>query len=88
MAKKLIPKFKSEDEERAFWAKNDAVDYFDELDFEPAFPNLRPSTEVISLRLPKELLDRIKTEAYRRDIPYQSYMKVKLDEVFGRPARL
>jgi predicted DNA binding CopG/RHH family protein len=83
MKKKLkkIPKFKSEDEAREFWAKADSTEY---LDWSKAkkvsFPNLKPSTETISLRLPKGLLVDIKKLANRNDVPYQSLMKVLLFE--------
>lgn len=78
---KRIPKFKSEDEERDFWAKNDLSDYFDyfkpvELDLS----KLKPTTESISLRLPAYLLMRIKEIANSRDVPYQSLMKIFLAE--------
>ena len=78
---KLIPKFKNEDEERDFWATHDTTEYFDtskpvELDL----ANLRPSTETISLRLPKYLLARIKEIANFKDVPYQSLMKIFLAE--------
>lgn len=77
-----MPKFKSEDEERDFWATHDATDYFDMAKAvrNPVFPNLRPSTKSISLRLPEYLLDRIKQLANARDVPYQSLMKVFLAE--------
>ena len=76
---KTIPKFKTEDEERDFWAKADTSLYFDFSKFERArFPNLKMSTETISLRVPKSLLDDIKIEANKRDVPYQSLIKVYL----------
>jgi predicted DNA binding CopG/RHH family protein len=83
---KKLPKFASEDAEREFWATHSGVDYldWDKAVINPSMPNLKPSSEVISLRLPLSLLDTIKIEAHQRDIPYQSYIKVKLDEAFGR----
>lgn len=76
-----IPKFKNEDEERNFWAKADTSKYFDYSKFRRAkFPNLKLSTETISLRVPKGLLDDIKVEANRRDVPYQSLIKIYLDK--------
>ncbi|MDD5675009.1 MAG: BrnA antitoxin family protein [Chitinivibrionales bacterium] len=89
---KKIPHFNTEDAEREFWAKADTSEYFD---FSKAkrvtLPNLKPSTEKISLRLPANLLYRIKTLANRSDIPYQSYMKIilseKIQESFGRAKR-
>lgn len=77
MRKKLkIPKFKNEDEERNFWAKLDLSKYFVPSDFESAvFPNLKPSTRPISLRIPSYLLIRIKEQANELNVPYQSLMK-------------
>jgi predicted DNA binding CopG/RHH family protein len=83
MAKKLkpIPKFKNERDERAFWESHDSTDYVDWSKAKRAqFPNLKPSTKSISLRLPVSLLDRIKIEANRRDVPYQSLIKTWLAE--------
>lgn len=78
---KQIPKFKNEDEERDFWAIADSSEYFDyskpiELDLS----DLKYSTESISLRLPSFLLARIKELANKKDVPYQSLMKVFLSE--------
>ncbi|WP_101757972.1 BrnA antitoxin family protein [Oceanicoccus sp. KOV_DT_Chl] len=73
---KAIPKFKTEAEERAFWEKNDSSDYIDWKQARSvAIPNLKPSTKTISLRLPEGLLDSIKIEANKRDMPYQSLIK-------------
>lgn len=78
---KEIPQFKSEDEEREFWSKNDSGDYLDWSKAESVeMPNLKLSTETISLRLPKGLLYRIKTEANKRDMPYQSLIKYWLNQ--------
>lgn len=83
MSKRLeqIPRFASEAEERAFWETHDTVDY---LDWKQArkvrLPNLKPSTKAISLRLPVGLLERIKMAANKRDVPYQSLIKVWLAE--------
>jgi len=78
---KPIPTFTSEDEEREFWATHDTVDY---IDWSRArwvtFPNLKPSTETISLRLPAALLADLKILANKRDVPYQSLLKVFLAE--------
>ena len=77
--KTKIPAFKTEAEERAFWEKHDSSDYVDWSQAKPAsFPNLKPSTTTISLRLPESLLDRIKIEANKRDMPYQSLIKAWL----------
>lgn len=78
---KIIPDFKDEDEEREFWAKADSTEYVDWSKAERAvFPNLKPSTESISLRLPQFLLAEIKQLANKRDVPYQSLMKILLAE--------
>lgn len=78
---KPIPKFASEAEERAFWETHDTTDY---LDWSKArrvkFPNLKLSTKTISLRLPASMLDDIKIAANKRDVPYQSLIKVWLAE--------
>jgi len=83
MARKLkpIPKFATEAEERKFWETHDSSDLVDWSKAERVrFPNLKPSTTAISLRLPKSLLDRIKIAANKRDIPYQSLIKAWLSE--------
>ncbi len=78
---KAIPKFKTEQEEMEFWATHDSTEY---LDWSKAkktnFPNLKYSTESISLRLPSSLLARIKELANEQDVPYQSLMKVYLND--------
>ncbi len=81
MKKKLrvIPRFKNEDEEREFWAKHDSTDYFDLSKAEPViFPNLKPTTESISLRMPGYLLSRIRALATSQGVPYQSLIKIFL----------
>ncbi|EMY71207.1 BrnA antitoxin family protein [Leptospira vanthielii] len=79
--KKKIPKFKSTDEEIEFWDKNDATDFFNFKNSEKiSFPNLKPSTKMISLRLPEALLERLKTLANKNDVPYQSLIKILLSE--------
>ena len=86
MAKQLkpVPKFRSEAQERRFWETHDSTSYVDWSQARPAvFPNLKPSTRSISLRLPVDLLERIKVEANRRDVPYQSLIKVWLKEKTG-----
>lgn len=73
------PTFKTEAEERAFWEIHDSSEYLDWSKAVPGvFPNLKPSTTTISLRLPEALLDRIKIEANKRDMPYQSLIKAWL----------
>ncbi|HEX8272159.1 MAG TPA: BrnA antitoxin family protein [Longimicrobiaceae bacterium] len=75
------PKFESEDEEREFWAEHDSVDYVDwSRARRTVLPNLKPSTRTISLRLPEMMLDELKLLANRRDVPYQSLIKVFLAE--------
>jgi len=78
---KKIPKFRNEKEEKDFWRKNDSTEY---LDFTGAgrvdMPNLKPSTKSISIRLPESLLQRLKVIANKKDIPYQSLIKVYLAE--------
>ncbi|WP_282720347.1 BrnA antitoxin family protein [Halomonas kalidii] len=76
---KKMSEFKTEEEEREFWETHDSSDYVDWSQAEPAsFPKLKPSTKTISLRLPEALLDRIKIEANKRDMPYQSLIKAWL----------
>jgi predicted DNA binding CopG/RHH family protein len=78
---KTVPDFQSEAEERAFWQAHDSTEYVDWSTAERArFPNLKPTTTSISLRLPAHLLDRIRIEAHRRDVPYQSLIKTWLAE--------
>lgn len=78
---KRRPEFASEDEERSFWAGHDTVDFFDwSKSVRAAFPELRPSTATISLRLPASMLDELKALANERDVPYQSLLKVFLAE--------
>jgi len=78
---KPIPEFKNEDEERHFWAENDSSEY---VDWGKArrvvFPNLKPTTRAISLRLPQSMLDELRQLANQRDVPYQSLIKVFLRE--------
>jgi len=78
---KKIPVFNSEEEEREFWATHDSSEFVDWNHSEKiVFPNLKPSTTTISLRLPQYLLDEIKMIAHERDVPYQSLIKVFLKE--------
>ena len=73
---KVIPKFRTEADERAFWEKHDSSDYVDWKQAQAVLlPKLKPSTKTISLRLPEGLLDSIKIEANKRDMPYQSLIK-------------
>ncbi len=78
---KPIPSFANEDEEREFWATHDSTDYVDWSRAERAiFPNLKPSTRTISLRMPESMLDELKLLANKRDVPYQSLIKMFLRE--------
>ncbi|MDD3883633.1 MAG: BrnA antitoxin family protein [Gallionella sp.] len=78
---KPVPSFATESEEREYWEQHDSTEH---LDWSKAkrvtFPNLKPSTKTISLRLPQHLLDSIKAAANSRDVPYQSLIKVWLQE--------
>lgn len=83
--RKRIPRFQTEAEERQFWATHDTTDYLDWSEARRAvFPNLHPSTETISLRLPAPLLADLKALANERDVPYQSLLKVFLAEQVRR----
>lgn len=88
MNTKKIPKFKSEDEEREFWAKEDSTEY---IDWENArkviSPDLKPSLKTISLRLPELMLAELKLLANKRDIPYQSLLKMFLAERIEKELR-
>ena len=79
--KKKIPKFKSENSERRFWADHDSTDFVDWRKAKRAvLPNLKPSVKTISLRLPESMLAELKMLANKRDVPYQSLMKIFLAE--------
>lgn len=81
MVSKKIPKFRNEDEEREFWASADSTGY---VDWDKAkrvvLPELRPSLKTISLRLPESMLEELKLLAHKKDVPYQSLLKVFLSE--------
>jgi len=82
---KPAPRFRSEDAERAYWAKHDVADHFDWARAVVAtLPNLKPSTTTISIRLPEPLLDELKALANERDVPYQSLMKIFLADRIAR----
>ena len=86
--RKGIPPFRSEAEERAFWETHDTSPFVDWGNARVAvFPNLKPSTETISLRLPAALLAELKALANKRDVPYQSLLKVFLAERVDRETR-
>ena len=78
---KELPTFKSEEEERQFWAEHDSTEYVDWSKAKRSvFPNLKPSTKTISLRLPESMLEELKLLANKNDVPYQSLVKVFLSE--------
>jgi predicted DNA binding CopG/RHH family protein len=86
--KKKIPKFKSEKAERAFWAVHDSSDYVDWSKAKKAvFPNLRPTLKSISLRLPESMIDELRVLANKRDVPYQSLLKMFLSERIAKELR-
>lgn len=71
-----IPEFKDEEEERQFWAKLDLAEYYKPQHFEKvSFPNLKPTTRSISIRIPEYILDRVKEKANEMNVPYQSLIK-------------
>ena len=91
--KSVIPKFKSENKERSFWARHDSTEF---IDWKKAkrvvLPNLKPSVKTISIRLPEMMLEELKLLANKRDIPYQSLLKIFLadrlkDEIEHSPSR-
>ena len=72
----VVPKFKNENEEREFWDNISLADYFGPEDFVPvSFPNLKPSSRSISIRIPEYIISEVKMKANRLDIPYQALMK-------------
>lgn len=79
--KKPIPRFSSEEEEQAFWDEHDSTEYVEWSEARPVvLANLQPSTKTISLRLPEHMLEELKLLANKRDVPYQSLLKVFLAE--------
>jgi predicted DNA binding CopG/RHH family protein len=86
---KKIPEFKSPEEEAKFWDEHDSADYIDwSKAKQTVLPNLKSSTESISLRLPSSLLARIKELANEKDVPYQSLMKVYLSDQVKRDLKV
>lgn len=82
---KRKPRFKNEDNERQFWSEHDSTDYIDWSKAERiSLPRLKPSVKIISLRLPEFMLEELKTLANKRDVPYQSLIKVFLSERIRR----
>jgi len=81
MSSKRVPRFESEEKERDFWAEHDSTEYVDWSKGErETFPRLKPSTKTISVRLPEALLDDLKYIANKKDVPYQSLLKIYLAE--------
>ncbi len=79
--KKIIPKFRNEDEEWEFWASYDSTDYMSWSEAkEIIMPNLKPTLKTISIRLPEIMIEELKLLANKRDVPYQSLMKMFLAE--------
>jgi predicted DNA binding CopG/RHH family protein len=79
--KKAVPKFRTEDAERQFWASNDSTGYIDWRKGKRETPrNLKPSSQTISIRIPKPMLERLKMLANKRDVPYQSLLKMFVAE--------
>lgn len=78
---KKVPQFKSEEEEAQYWAEHDFTEFADPAGrVQLSFPNLKPSTQSVTVRLPKPLVRNLKMLANEQDIPYQSLMKTLLDE--------
>jgi predicted DNA binding CopG/RHH family protein len=86
--KRQVPKFRTEEDERNFWAAHDSTEH---IDWQTAqrrrFPNLKPSLRTISLRLPVSMIEDLKVLANKRDVPYQSLLKVFLAERLERERR-
>jgi predicted DNA binding CopG/RHH family protein len=86
---KDVPNFTTEDEERAFWATHDSTEYIDWNKAEVVvFPHLKPTTKSISLRLPESMLNQLRMLANKRDIPYQSLIKLFLKERIDQELRI
>lgn len=85
---KKLPKFNNEDEEREFWATHDSSEY---IDWKKAkrvvLPELKPSLKNISLRLPESMLEELKLLAHKKDVPYQSLLKIFLSEKINEELR-
>ncbi len=93
MTQKTLPRFSSEDEERAFWSNHDSTDYVDWSKAQPVvLPNLQATRRTISIRMPELLLSQLKVMAHKRDVPYQSLIKIILHQAvqleFQNPTEL
>lgn len=87
MKKKLfVPKFKNESEESDFWAGLDLTEYFEPSDFKRGvmFPNLKRTKRLISIRLPEELISKVKAKASKLDVPYQSLIRQYIQQAVTR----
>ena len=81
---KKVPKFKNEDEERTFWATHDSTEYINwKKAKKVVLSNLKPSVKSISLRLPESMIEELKLLANKKDVPYQSLLKIFLAERIG-----
>ena len=86
--RKRIPRFENEDQEREFWSEHDSTEFIDWSQAETAvFPRLKPTTKTISLRLPEYMLEELRTIAHKRDVPYQSLIKIFLKERINQELR-
>jgi predicted DNA binding CopG/RHH family protein len=86
---KKIPKFKNEDEERTFWATHDSTEYINWKKAKKVMlSNLKPSLKSISLRLPESMIEELKLLANKKDVPYQSLLKIFLAEKIGEELKI
>ena len=86
---KKIPKFKNEDEERTFWATHDSTEYINwKKAKKVTLSNLKPSVKSISLRLPESMIEELKLLANKKDVPYQSLLKIFLAERIGKELKI
>ncbi|MFZ1035994.1 MAG: BrnA antitoxin family protein [Smithella sp.] len=86
---KKIPKFKNEDEERTFWATHDSTEYINWKKAKKVMlSNLKPSIKSISLRLPESMIEELKLLANKKDVPYQSLLKIFLAERIGKELKI
>lgn len=82
----ILPKFKNEEEEMEFWDKIDITEYFEPSDFKRGvmFPNLKRTKRLISIRLPEDLISKVKEKALKLDMPYQSLIRQYIQQAVGR----
>ena len=86
--RKRIPRFENEDQEREFWSEHDSTEFIDWSKAETAvFPRLKPTTKTISLRLPEYMLEELRMIANKRDVPYQSLIKIFLKDRIDQELR-